>query len=1024
MKLQTKIWLGTGAVIAAIMAMDLFQGYRRIDGEIRQHLDEEARVVRAILMATRHIYHEQFLASGVVLTDKTLGFLPAHALPRISADFQNWIPSELRFNNVSDKARNPGNQADADELAAMEWFRANPQAPDRVSEIRDAKGASFYHFTAPIWVEPYCLTCHGKREAAPPTIRNNYAVGYDYQVGDLRGVMSIKLPMNVIRERSMGEWWQRFWIRAGGYVTLLLLLGALMQRLVTRRLAKLEAASHRLAAGELDVRVKLRGDDEVAALAHGFNDMAGAIAQRDAQLARLNQIYAALSQTNQTIVRIEDEAELLDRVCRIAVEYGGVQMAWIGRPDAALTRVEVVTRFGQGGDYLDGIQIKLDPMLAEGNGPTATAWRTGEPVIVQDYGAAAATQPWHERARLAGWGSSAAFPIQRSHRVHLVLNLYHGQSNAFDQRMIALLSEMAKDIGYALDRIDLVFEQMRMNVALRVSEEKYHSVVATSQDGFWLLDRDGRLLEVNQTYIDFSGYSREELLGFRIADIEASESPEQTAQQMQRLVAEGSVLFETRHRTKDGILKPVEVSATHIPDQKGCFSVFIRDLSKRDEAAARIHHLSHFDTLTGLPNRASFADRMAQALAHAQCVYSPLALMFLDLDHFKNINDNLGHRIGDQLLIELTQRLQTVITPEDTISRLGGDDFILLLSRADAEAVAHVAEKLLELIPRPFQIESHELVVTPSMGIAMYPLDGGDFETLLRKADTAANWAKQEGRNTYRFFASEMQARSARVLQLETALRRALERDELLLHYQPQVSLKTGAVVGVEALIRWRHPEHGLISPAEFIPIAESSGLILPIGKWVLQTAVTQLKAWQDQGLPVPQVAVNLSAIQFRQPNLPAVVEQILVASGLPADCLELELTESVMMDDPATAIDMMDALHARGIKISIDDFGTGYSSLNYLKRLRIDKLKIDQSFVRDLTIDADDEAIVQVIINLAETLKFNTIAEGVETAAQLDALRGYGCNEVQGYLLSRPLPADDLAAWVRDWQPQRVGIS
>lgn len=514
------------------------------------------------------------------------------------------------------------------------------------------------------------------------------------------------------------------------------------------------------------------------------------------------------------------------------------------------------------------------------------------------------------------------------------------------------------------------------------------------------------------------------MLGVRIADIDASETPEQIGQQLQRLMADGAALFETRHRSKDGTLKPVEVSATYIPDQIGCFSAFIRDLSKRDEAAARIHHLSHFDTLTGLPNRALFADRMTQALAHAQSVYSPLALIFLDLDHFKNINDNLGHRIGDLLLIELTQRLQTVITPEDTISRLGGDDFILLLSRADAEAVAHVAEKLLELVPRPVQIESHELVVTPSMGIAMYPLDGSDFETLLRKADTAANWAKQEGRNTYRFFASEMQARSARVLQLETALRRALEREELLLHYQPQVCLKTGAVVGVEALIRWRHPEHGLISPAEFIPIAESSGLILPIGKWVLQTAVAQLKAWQDQGLPVPQVAVNLSAIQFRQPNLPAVVEQILVASGLPADCLELELTESVMMDDPATAIDMMDALHARGIKISIDDFGTGYSSLNYLKRLRIDKLKIDQSFVRDLTIDADDEAIVQVIINLADTLKFNTIAEGVETAAQLDALRGYGCNEVQGYLLSRPLPADDLAAWVRDWQPQRVGIS
>ncbi|MCK9284254.1 MAG: EAL domain-containing protein [Rhodocyclaceae bacterium] len=1021
MKLQAKIWLGTGIVIASIMTLDLFLGYRDIENQVRSHLDEEARIIRAILMATRRVYHQQFVASELPLNDKTVGFLPAHALSRISADFPKWIESGLRFNNVSDKPRNPRNQADADELVAMEWFRANPNAPDHVSVISGAKGAVLYHFTAPIWVETYCLKCHGDQAMSPATIRDTYTAAYDYKVGDLRGVMSIKLPMDEIRQRVMAAWMQLFWIRAGGYVLLMLLLGALMQRMVTRRLARLEHASRRMQAGDLSVRVDLSGNDEVSRLADGFNEMATAIEQHDAQVARLNQIYAALSETNQTIVRVEGEAELLDRICRIAVEYGGAQLAWIGRADETRSNIVVAARFGSGLDFLDGIRLPLDSLASERRGPSATAWKTNRPVIVQDYLSAESTRPWHERARPFGWQTSAAFPIVRGGEVHMVLSLYHTEPRAFDEKMIALLSEMAMDIGYALDRIDLVAEQKRLSAAMRESEERYRAVVTTSQDGFWLADSDGYLREVNDAYVEFSGYSREELLCLRVSDIVVAESAEATSSRFQQVRREGASLFESRHRTKFGEIKPVEVSATYMPEQGGCFSVFIRDLSKRDEAEARIQHLTHFDTLTGLPNLTLFADRFAQALGFAQRNDEPLALIFLDLDHFKNINDNLGHRIGDLLLIEVTRRFQNILRAEDTVSRLGGDEFVLLLPHADAERTAHVGQKLLQAVAQPVVIEGSELGVTSSMGIGLYPTDGKDFETLLRKADTAANWAKQEGRNTYRFFAPEMQARSARLLQLETALRRALERDELLLHYQPQIDLGSGAIVGVEALIRWRHPEQGLISPAEFIPIAESSGLILPIGEWVLRTALKQLKGWMDDGLPLRQVAVNLSAVQFRQQDLPAMIESLLADAGLPNSCLELELTESVTMEDPLAAIAMMDALHARGVMIAIDDFGTGYSSLNYLKRFQVDKLKIDQSFVRDITHNHEDGAIVQAIINLATTLKFKTIAEGVETGEQLDFLRAHGCQEIQGYLFSRPLPAVELADWVRDWRREKV---
>jgi len=595
-----------------------------------------------------------------------------------------------------------------------------------------------------------------------------------------------------------------------------------------------------------------------------------------------------------------------------------------------------------------------------------------------------------------------------------VLALYMTDRNAFDEKIVSLLREMANDIGYALDRIDLVREQRRLNEAMRESERKYRDVVTTSQDGFWLTDFHGQLQEVNDAYVRLSGYSREELLRMNIAELEANESAEDVEKHIEAIMMAGSGVFETRHRVKSGAVIPVQISVTCSAHHGGFLAAFIRDLTPRNEADAHINHLAHFDALTGLPNRTLFADRFSQALGHAQRNQTPLAVVYLDLDHFKNINDTLGHPVGDRLLVELTSRLMETLRAEDTVSRLGGDEFTLLLPHTDAASAARVASKLLDEVARPFLIEDNELVITTSMGISLYPADGEDLETLLRKADTAVNWAKQEERNTFRFFAPEMQGRSARILKLETSLRRALERDELLLHYQPQIGLASGAVVGVEALIRWRHPEHGLISPAEFIPIAESSGLILPIGEWVMRTALRQAKAWLDDGLEIGPMAVNLSAVQFRQKDLLVTVERLLAESGVPPKCFELELTESEAMANPMAAIAIMDKLSGIGIQMSIDDFGTGYSSLNYLKRFRIDKLKIDQSFIRDLANNAEDDAIVQAIISLADTLGFNTIAEGVETAGQLEFLKAHGCHEVQGYFFSRPLPADELTHWMR----------
>ncbi|MFT7722521.1 MAG: EAL domain-containing protein [Roseateles sp.] len=549
--------------------------------------------------------------------------------------------------------------------------------------------------------------------------------------------------------------------------------------------------------------------------------------------------------------------------------------------------------------------------------------------------------------------------------------------------------------------------------------------------------RDRRVTRCNRAFEQLFGYAPGELDGQLSRAWYLSDADWQAAgDACYAPLARGDAFHaEMVLRRKDGSALWCEVrSKAIVRGDLSCGSIWItQDISARKQAEqalvqakaqleARAERLALFDGLTGLPNRHLLADRASQALDIARRCDEPLAVLFLDLDHFKNVNDTLGHRAGDALLAQLAGRLRGAVREQDTVARMGGDEFVLVLPLTDVAGAAHLATKLMALAGAPFQVEGQELTVTPSLGIAMFPTDGDDFDTLCKCADAAMYRAKKDGRNAYRFFTSEMQAQSARMLRLENALRRALERGQLSLHYQPQLALDAqgGAarIVGAEALLRWQHPELGWVSPAEFIPVAESSGLILPIGEWVLTEALSQLRRWDDAGLPALTLAVNLSAVQFRHRDLPALVARVLADTGMPAARLELELTEGAAMDDPAAAIATMNELHARGVRLAIDDFGTGYSSLSHLKKFRVSKLKIDQSFVRDLTDDAEDRAIVDAVIRMAAALGLETIAEGVETEGQLDFLRRQGCRAVQGYLFSRPLPAEAFAGFVRARAP------
>ena len=734
----------------------------------------------------------------------------------------------------------------------------------------------------------------------------------------------------------------------------------------------------------------------------------------ETRLSRLTQMYSALSECNQAIVRCSSEDELFPQICRFAVQYGGLKMAWVGRIDRETRCVIPVASFGEGVEYLEGVAVFIDTTSPYSLGALGTAIRERRLVVVDDYLTDMRTAAWRERAVEAGWKGVAAVPLTCKGEVVGGLALLAGEVNAFDMEIRRLLSEMALDISFALDMFAREGERRSMEKQLRLTAKVFEQ----GGEGIMITDDKVNIVTVNRAFEVITGYTQDEVAGRNPRFLSSDRQGRDFYRAMWDAInAGGFWQGEVWNRRKDGDVYPEYLSVSRVTDTAGRITNYIgtfNDISESKASQEHIQRLAHYDSLTGLPNRVLLADRVNLALSRMERSGRQLALVFLDLDRFKNVNDSLGHRIGDELLIQVARRLKELLREEDTVSRLGGDEFILVLPEVDEDGAGHVAGKVLKALSTPYDIEQYELAVTASMGIAMYPDDGATYEALSMCADTAMYRAKQSGRQTFRFFTREMQERSDRTLLLENALRRALELDQLHLHFQPQVSLESGCVIGVEALLRWTHPELGEVVPADFIPVAEDSGMILPIGEWVLRSAVCQMREWLDRGMSPLVMAVNLSAIQFRQANLPQLVSQVLDEAGLPPGLLELELTEGVAMENPLEAIAVMNDLHQRGVRMSIDDFGTGYSSLSYLKRFKVYKLKIDKSFVRDISRDPEDEAIVAAIIGLAESLGMQTIAEGVETREQSAFLRARGCNEGQGYLYSRPMPAEAFERYVK----------
>jgi len=569
-----------------------------------------------------------------------------------------------------------------------------------------------------------------------------------------------------------------------------------------------------------------------------------------------------------------------------------------------------------------------------------------------------------------------------------------------------------------------IAKRVEIEEALAKSEYRFRALVETTSDSIWEIDENGRYTYVSPKVEHLLGYKLEEVIGKTPFDFMPPDEVNRIAALFQNIseLRKPFSGLENVNLRKDGQEVVLETSGTPIFDGQGKYSGYFgfeRDITERKRVGEKVQYLATHDVLTGLPNRSMFSQLLNHAIQAAQRYQRQLAVLFIDLDRFKIINDTLGHEAGDQLLQKIATQLKQSLRAVDVVARLGGDEFVILIEEVgNSDHVATVARKILAGIIKPITLMEQEYRITASIGICMYPKDAEDERSLMKNADIAMYSAKEEGKNNYQFYSEDIQSKSLERLSIEKNLRLALERNELSLHYQAKVDFKTNAITGVEALLRWQNPYLGLVTPTQFIPVAEESGLIIPIGRWVMKTACTQNVAWQQQGLPAVCMAVNVSLRQLTDDNLMDDIRAALEDSGMASNLLELEITESMVMHNPARMISVLTEIKSMGVRLAIDDFGTSYSSLARIKHFPIDTLKVDRSFIRNIPKDAENNAITRAIIAMGKTLNLTIVAEGVETAEQMDFLKEHSCDEMQGYYFSKPVVPEQFADLLRKHVP------
>ena len=805
-------------------------------------------------------------------------------------------------------------------------------------------------------------------------------------------------------------------------------------------------------------------------------DRADEKAKAEMQRNRFRGMLEALSATNEAIMRVKTRAELFEAVCEAAVLGGTFTSATIAMADPSGRHLDIAVTKGECRHHVKTWRFATSADEPQGRGLAGTSFRTKAPCVANEILTDIRTTHWQQIARDQGTKSGGCFPLLKNgtDAVGVLLFLSPDQGT-FTPDLIQLLGRLAENVSFALDNFDRAEEKARTEVQKERLTRMFAALSATNEaivraksrtelfdlvcqaastggkftsTTIALARDDSDQLEI----VAAAGPSAETTRNVRLsidADRPEGRGMSGTAFRTRQPCISNDYVNDSRVSAFHSILqsdgarsgaafplithdKPVGVMIYMSTEQDTFTDEFVELLQRlagnvsfamenfdradeKNKADERIEYLASHDSLTNLPNRETFNSLLREAIDAAQRHDHRFAVLFIDLDRFKVINDSLGHEAGDLLLFEVADRLRSALRASDVVARLGGDEFVVILDQCgEIDDVQRISTELLAALGKPMELAGHECHTTASIGIAMYPANGADAQTLTKNADMAMYLAKEDGKNGYRFFSKEVKTQSIERLSLESALRRALEREQFSLNYQPKVDMATGQITGVEALLRWAHPDLGNISPAQFIPLAEETGLIVPIGRWVVKEACAQAMAWQRRGLLPVSMAVNLSPRQFVDEHLLQDVDEALAASGMSPVLLQLEVTESMMMRNVGRALKVLDAIQSRGIRLAIDDFGTGYSSMSLMKHFPIDTIKIDRSFVRDLPQDSEDQAIAQAIISMGKALGMTVVAEGVENAEQEAFLRTHGCDEMQGFLISKPVPARQMAELLR----------
>ncbi len=764
----------------------------------------------------------------------------------------------------------------------------------------------------------------------------------------------------------------------------------------------------------IDAKCVRRNDGTVEIFVSTVNDITEQ-KRAENQIRALNRLYRVLSNINQLIVRRQQPEWMLGEACQIAVRDGGFLMAWIGLIHPETRQVRPVAQAGHVGNYLENAHITLAGPYSEG--PTGTALRTGQAVICNGIAHDPSIALWREAALALGYRASIALPLTVHGVVHGTLNLYAGEVEFFDAEELALLEELAGDIAFALEVAEADATRLQTEERLR----QMATVFENTREGIIITDASEHILQVNRAFCELTGYTEAEAQGQTPRLLHSDRhDPAFYAALWASLRETGYWQGEIWNRGKSGEACPMLESISVVKNTAGAVTHYVSvftDLSKIKASEEKLDFLAHYDALTGLPNRLLFSARLQHSIDIAHRDGKILALLILDLDRFKAVNDSYGHAVGDSVLQQAAERLNSRLRSADTLSRLGGDEFAVLLEDlAQPQDAARVATDIIGLLSEPWSLANGaEVRLGASLGISLFPEHGQTAVDLLQQADAALYQAKSEGRGQFQYFSSALTQIARQRIELEARLRRAIAEQQLRVYYQPQVDIPSGRIVGAEALVRWQDPEHGLIPPGRFIPLAEETGLIGAIGAWVLRETCRQGKEWLDSGLPPLTLAVNLSAHQLRHGDITATVTQALSETGFPAEWLELELTESALMQHEKEAVALLQGLRNLGLRLAMDDFGTGYSSLAHLRRFPLDVLKIDKSFVDDLPQQRDAMEIAATIIAIGHTLGLKVLAEGVETQEQLAFLQAQGCDQYQGYLTSPPVPAEAFIALLTD---------